>query len=319
MANQCKCELNEEVIAIEKKEHYFIVKTKDKEYHAKMVINCAGLHADDINEMVTGTRDFEIIPRKGEYFVLNKNCNRFVKHVIYPTPSTKGKGVLVVPTVHGNVLLGPNACDQEDKQDHSTTQEGLDFIRHNINKIVKNVPYGEIIHSFSGLRPTCNRHDFIIEESRVKGFINVAGIESPGLASAPAIAERVLDKFIIPTLHPGKRMFFAHRSVNVRLDQCSDSEKQAHIQRDARFGRIVCRCEQVSEAEIVNCIHRKCGARSVMAVKKRVRPGMGKCQGGFCEPLVVKILARELNISPLEVDYNKKGSPILVSQSKAVK
>lgn len=319
MANQCKCELNKEVIAIEKQEKCFKITTKDKEYYAKMVINCAGLHADDINEMVTGTRDFEIIPRKGEYFVLNKNCQNFVKHIIYPAPGVNGKGVLVVPTVHGNILLGPNANYQEDKDDRSTTQEGLEFVRQNINKIVKDVPYQEIIHSFSGLRPTSDRKDFIIEESKVKGFINVAGIDSPGLASAPAIAEKVLHDFVIPTLHPGKRMFFAHRSVNVHLDRCNDSEKQAHIERDARFGRIVCRCEQVSEAEIVNCIHRKCGARSVMAVKKRVRPGMGKCQGGFCEPTIVKILARELNISVLDVDYNAKGSPLLVSQSKAVK
>lgn len=319
LANQCKMELNQEVRSIEKTENGFLVKTQDREYEAKMVINCAGVYADKINTMVTGEKDFTITPRKGEYFVLSKNCSNYVKHVIYPTPSKAGKGVLVVPTVHGNILLGPNAQEISDKDDLSTSQEGLDFVRSNISKIVKNVPYSEIIHSFSGLRPACDRHDFIIEESKVKGFINVAGIESPGLASAPAIAEKVVEDFVQKRFHFQKRMFFAHRVKNVVIEECSNAEKNKYIAHNPKYGKIVCRCEQVSEGEIIDCIRRKCGARSVMAVKKRVRPGMGKCQGGFCEPLVVKILAKELGISPLEVDYNSKGSSILCAESKGVK
>lgn len=319
MANQCKCELNQEVMDIQKTDQGFIVKTQDREYEARMVINCAGVHADKINEMVTHQKDFTITPRKGEYFVLSKRERDFVKHVIYPTPSSSGKGVLVVPTVHGNILLGPNANEQSDKEDVSTSSEGLQFVRDNIEKIVKNVPYQEIIHSFSGLRPTCNRHDFIIEESKVPNFINVAGIESPGLASAPAIAEKVVEDFVLKKFGFQKRMFFAHRVKNVVIDECSNEEKAKYIAHNSKYGKIVCRCEQVSEGEIVDCIRRKCGARSVMAVKKRVRPGMGRCQGGFCEPLVVKILARELGISPLEVDYNGKGTHLLVEASKGGK
>ena len=317
MANQCKCELNQEVIDIRKEEDVFIVKTKDHEYQGKMVINCAGLYADKINEMVTHQKDFTMTPRKGEYFVLSRNASDFVNHVIYPTPSSKfGKGVLVVPTVHGNMLLGPNAMWQEDKEDVSTSTEGLQFVRDNISKVVKNVPFHEIIHSFSGLRPTCDRHDFIIEESSVKNFINVAGIESPGLASAPAIAEKVLEEFVLKRFDLQKRMFFAHRVKNIVMSECDSVQKERYIKQNPNYGKMVCRCEQVSEQEIVDCIRRKCGARSVVAVKKRVRPGMGKCQGGFCEPLIVKILARELKIDPSEVDYNGKGSPVLVCPSK---
>lgn len=317
MANQCKCELNQEVIDIRKEDDVFIVKTKDHEYRGKMVINCAGLYADKINEMVTHQKDFTMTPRKGEYFVLSRNASDFVNHVIYPTPSSKfGKGVLVVPTVHGNMLLGPNAMWQEDKEDVSTSTEGLQFVRDNISKVVKNVPFHEIIHSFSGLRPTCDRHDFIIEESSVKNFINVAGIESPGLASAPAIAEKVLEEFVLKRFDLQKRMFFAHRVKNIVMSECDSVQKERYIKQNPNYGKMVCRCEQVSEQEIVDCIRRKCGARSVVGVKKRVRPGMGKCQGGFCEPLIVKILARELKIDPSEVDYNGKGSPVLVCPSK---
>lgn len=317
MANQCKCELNQEVIDIKVEDDGFVVITHDHEYRAKMVINCAGLYADKINEMVTHNKDFTIIPRKGEYFVLSKNVSNFVNHVIYPTPSSKyGKGILVVPTVHGNVLLGPNAQWQEDKDDTSTSSEGLQFVRDNIPKIMKNVPFNEIIHSFSGVRPTCDRHDFIIEESSVKNFINVAGIESPGLASAPAIAEKVLEDFVLKRFNLNKRMFFAHRVKNVVISECNDEQKARYIKQNASYGKMICRCEQVSEGEIIDCIRRKCGARSVVAVKKRVRPGMGKCQGGFCEPLIIKILARELKLDPTQVDYNGKDSPVLVLPSK---
>lgn len=317
MANQCQCELNQEVIDIRKEDDEFIVITQDREYRAKMVINCAGLHADKINEMVTHKKDFTITPRKGEYYVLSKNASDFVNHVIYPTPSSKyGKGVLVVPTVHGNMLLGPNAQWQEDKEDVSTSVDGLQYVKENISKVVKNVPFNEVIHSFSGLRPTCNRHDFIIEESSVKNFINVAGIESPGLASAPAIAEKVLEDFVLKRFDLTKRMFFAHRIKNIVMSECTDEQKARYMKQNSNYGKMICRCEQVSEQEIVDCIRRKCGARSVVAVKKRVRPGMGKCQGGFCEPLIIKILARELKIDPTEVDYNSKGSPVLILPSK---
>lgn len=317
MDNGAHCVFNQEIIAIKKIDDGFeLVSKAGKNYQAYMVINCAGLYADDIHEMACGTRDFEITPRKGEYFVLNNNVSGYVKHVIYPTPSKVGKGVLIVPTIHGNMLLGPTAYDINSKEDVSTTQDGLSFVRGNIEKIVKNVPYQEIIHSFSGNRPSCDRNDFIIEESHVKGFIDVAGIDSPGLASAPAIAEKVVQELILPSFNFENRMVFKHRRKNVEMEKCTLEERQKYIEMNPRYGEIICRCERVSAQEIINCIKRNCGARSVVGVKKRVRPGMGKCQGGFCEPLVVKLLAETLNISPLEVDYKDEGSKVLLFKSK---
>ena len=317
MDNGAQCVLNEEIIAIKKVEdHFELTSKKGRKFVSRIVINCAGLYSDDINEMVTGKRDFEVTPKKGEYFVLNNTVSDYVNHVIYPTPSSVGKGVLVVPTIHGNILLGPTAYDHEDKSDSSTTQSGLDFVRANIGKVVKNVPFNEIIHSFSGNRPTSNRHDFIIEESCVKGFINVAGIESPGLASAPAIAEKVVNELIQPVYNFPTRSFFKHRQKNIELAKCTLEEKMKYIEVNPRYGEIICRCEKISAQEIINCIKRNCGANSVVGVKKRVRPGMGKCQGGFCEPQVVKILAETLKISPLDVDYNHQGSKVLLCRNK---
>lgn len=316
IANGVKCILNEEVIAIDKENDVFTVTTSKNSYQSKMVINCAGLYADEINEMATGQRDFTISPKKGEYFVLDKTCHDFVKHVIYPTPSDAGKGVLVVPTVHGNIMLGPNAMIHDQKDDVSTSLQGLDYVKENVTKIVKNVPYEAIIHRFSGNRPVCDRHDFIIEESKVANFINVAGMESPGLASAPAIAEKVMQDFILKRFDLSKRLVVRHRQKNVVIRECSESEKQKYIDYNPRYGEIVCRCEQVSAQEIIDCIKRNCGARSVVGVKKRVRPGMGKCQGGFCEPMVIKLLSDVLKIPMEEVDYNQANSPVLVKKSE---
>lgn len=316
MANQVKCICNQEVRSIIKENDIFTVKTQDAEYQAKMVINCAGLYADDINEMVTGKRNFEIRPRKGEYFVLSKDAGSFVQRVIYPAPSKVGKGILVVPTVHGNILLGPNAFEHSNKQDTSTTQSGMDFVRENLGKIVKDIPYPEIIHSFAGNRPACDRHDFIIEESEVENFINIAGIESPGLASAPAIAVHVVENFVLKKFDLEKRMFIRHRSSNVIMSECSEEEKQKYIALNPRYGEIICRCEQISAGEIIDCIKRNCGARSVVGVKKRVRPGMGKCQGGFCEPMIIELLAETLGIDKTEVPYNHSNSFELIERNK---
>lgn len=316
MANQVKCECCQEVLRIEKNEGIFTVTTQDKEFKARMVINCAGLYADDINEMATGKRSFEINPRKGEYFVLSKDAGKFVKHVIYPAPSKASKGILVVPTVHGNILLGPNAFEHSDKTDTSTTQQGMEFVRENLNKIVKDIPYPEIIHSFAGNRPACDRRDFIIEESEVENFINVAGIESPGLASAPAIASYVVEKFVLKKFDFQKRMFIRHRSSNVVMSECTTEEKQRYIELNPKYGEIVCRCEQISAQEIIDCIKRKCGARSVVGVKKRVRPGMGKCQGGFCEPMIIELLSETLGIDKKDVPYNHIHSHELLKKSK---
>ena len=315
MSNGTRLMLNEEVIAIHQCEGGYEVETPSTKIKTRFVINCAGLYADKISAMLHGQARFKIVAKKGEYFVLSKRCCDFVKHVIYPVPTSKGKGVLAVPTVHGNILLGPNAAVHEDCEDTSTTPQGLAEVLAKAKLMLNDIPTSEVIHSFSGNRPTCEANDFIIEESS-PCFIDVAGIDSPGLASAPAIAEKVLNDFVLKTFDLQQRSILKHRQKNVVLSECSEEEKQRYIAHNPRYAEIICRCEQVSAQEIVDCIKRSCGARSVVGVKKRVRPGMGDCQGSFCEPLVVKLLAETLKIPMEEVDYNQKGSPILSKMTK---
>ena len=288
--------LNEEVIGIHKLNDKYIVKTKTKAYETKVIVNSAGLYSDKIAKLV-GLDYFDIKPRKGEYFVLDHFEKPFVSHVIFPVPSEKGKGILVTPTTHNNYLLGPSSEFVDEKTDLSTDKITLDNVKKNATKLVKNIPFGYIIRQFSGLRATGSTHDFIIDEH--DGFINLGGIESPGLASAPAIAKEAV------------------RLINsVLVLENNIEERNELIKNDPKFGHIVCRCEGVSEGEVVDCIRRNAGARTIKGVKKRCRPGFGKCQGGFCEPLIVEILARELNLDPLKVRYDSNESYILQSETK---
>ena len=306
--------LNHACTGIDRTENGYIVHTAERDLETRLVINCAGIFADEIYAMV-GTPDFEITPRKGEYYVLD-NTVHFVKHIIFPVPSDKGKGVLAVPTVYGNTLLGPNS-DFSDP-DISNTPEGLAYVHNNIEKTMKNVPFNMSIRAFAGLRPTSTRHDFIIEEAKdAPGFVNIAGIESPGLASAPAIVDYAIEKILKQKLtFETNENAVMTRKRPVVMNELSPEEKAEMIRRNPAYANIICRCEQISEAEIVDCIHRSCGARTVKGVKKRVRPGMGRCQGGFCEPRVAAILARELGISMLDVVLDGPGSRILVKENR---
>jgi glycerol-3-phosphate dehydrogenase len=236
-----------------------------------------------------------------------------VKHTVFPVPSSKGKGVLAVPTVYGNTLIGPNSTYVENTVDTGSTFQGLDYVREHILRVMRTAPLNKSIRNFAGLRPSSSSSDFIIEEPEdAKHFINVASIESPGLASAPAISEYVIEHFVSHMLdlkeNPDARMT---RKRPLVMAELTPEERAEKIRENPMYGRIICRCEQISEGEIVDCIHVVCGATTVKGVKKRVRPGMGRCQGGFCEPRVVEILARELHISPLEVVLDQKDSKIL--------
>ncbi len=315
--NGVELQLKEKVEAIEKKENSFIVTTKEASYETKIIINAAGTYSDKVYEMVSDEVDFKITPRKGEYFVLDKLQKPLVSRVIYPVPSSAGKGVLVVPFTHGNVLLGPNSEVVESDEFNNNTKAALDYVKREIGKTVKNIPLQNIIRTFAGLRPTSTRHDFIIEEARdVENFINVAGIESPGLASAPAISEYVINELLSSKINMENKNKYKKRRPVINLKQMTEQERNEMVKKDPTFGRIVCRCEQVTEGEILDIIRRPVGAKTVKGVKKRVRPGMGRCQGGFCEPLVVEILARELNISPLEVRYDSDNSVMLMAETK---
>lgn len=308
--------LNEEVTEIRRLTDRYIVKTKNKEFECKMIVNSAGVYSDEICQM-NGIDFFKINPRKGEYFVLDHFNKEFIKHVIFPCPSEKGKGILITPTTHGNYLVGPSSEYVDSKNDVSTDKITLDIVKNNASKLVKNIPFNYIIRQFSGLRATSSTHDFIIENR--DDMIILGGIESPGLASAPSIAKEAV------TLVNDRLNLLVNEDFNpfrkkvVRLREMSIEERNEIIRENKQYGHIVCRCEGVSEGEVVDCIRRNAGARTVKGVKKRCRPGFGKCQGGFCEPLIVEILARELNIDPLQVKYDSKQSYIVQSKTKEAK
>ncbi|MDR5659961.1 NAD(P)/FAD-dependent oxidoreductase [Serpentinicella sp. ANB-PHB4] len=310
--------LDTEVIDIKKEESNYRVITKYKQFKTKYIINCAGLHADEINNMVNSD-SLKIQPNRGQYFLFDKGIENMVNTVVFQCPSEKGKGVVVLPTIHGNLLLGPTSEKAYDKESFRTTVEGLDVLKKEGARVIANLPFDKLITSFSGLRAKSYTGDFIIEESRESnGFINVAGIDSPGLSAAPAIAEHVVE--ILHKIHEGlekKEDFNPLRKKEMRFMELSYDEKNEIINNNPQYGRVICRCENITEGEIVDAIHRKVGARTVDGVKKRVRCGMGRCQGGFCGHKVMEIIARELKVDITEVEKDKKGSYILTSSKDA--
>lgn len=317
MHNGVELFLDTTVESIEKKAAGFVINTDNGSFETKMVISCAGTHAKEIASMVSSAVPYDITPRKGEYYVLDQNTD-FVHSIVFPVPGIKGKGILAVPTVYGNVLIGPNSayCSDIDDVDHSDM--GLAEVKKGIGKTMKDVPFHKVIRNFAGLRPSSTMHDFVIMEyPDAKHFIDVACIESPGLASAPAIAAYVMEHFVVPAFCCRKKAAFTlKRKRPLVMSELSFEERNAVIQNNPLYGKIICRCETISEGEIVDCIHSICGARSIKGVKKRVRPGMGRCQGGFCEPLVAKILARELGIPLDEVTLDGKTSEILKGENR---
>lgn len=321
MENGTELFLNHEVTAIagiqNTENPYFTIQAGQESFRANIIINAAGVFADDIYDLVSGKHKFRITPRRGEYYVLDKLKTPLVNRVIYPVPSKNGKGVLVVPTTHGNTLLGPNSIFIEDKEGIQNTGEALDYVRKEIGKTVKNVPMDKVIRTFAGLRPTGDTGDFIIEEAKeVPRFINAACIESPGLASAPAISEYIIDNILKEKIHPNKKRHYVKRVPQLELSKMTNAERDRLVKENPALGRVVCRCEQITEGEIIDAIRRPLGAKTVKGVKKRVRPGMGRCQGGFCEPLVIEILARELGVSPLDIRLDGEESTLLIDTTK---
>lgn len=321
MENGVDLEVESEVIDITKEDEHFNIKIANKkDIKAKYVINAAGVYADKINNMIGGDEYF-IIPRKGEYKILDKSEGKIANHVLFQCPSEKGKGVLVTQTVHGNLLVGPNATPLEDKEDISTSREGIKEITENSRKTIENIDFRKTITSFAGLRATPNTGDFMIFASdKCKNFINVGGIESPGLASAPAVAKYVVEILEKEGLELNQKINFkAKRKKNKPFMKMTVKEKEEIIKKDPRYKKIVCRCESVTEGEIVEAINSLCGARTVDGVKRRVRPGMGRCQGGFCGPKVIEIIARELNIDVEDVLKDHKNSKTVVGKSKELR
>lgn len=283
---------------------------------AKYVVNAAGVYADVINNMISPDK-MHITARKGDYELLDKTCGYMASHTLFQMPTKMGKGVLVTPTCHGNILVGPTATDVTDKDDVATTPEELASAFDRALLTMPSLNRRNIITQFSGLRAHMNTDDFVIGESAaVKGLYNVAGIESPGLSSAPAIAVHVAEE-IAQKLSLGKNAnFVAERKGIPHFATLSDEERKKLVAENPLYGRIVCRCETVTEGEIVEAIRRKPGAVDMDGVKRRTRQGMGRCQAGFCTPRVMEILSRELGVPMTEVTKRGGNSQFVIGRTK---
>ena len=315
--NGAEFKLNTEVQDIKKdSDGNFRIFTNNGEYKARYVVNAAGVYADVIHNMVS-SKKMHITQRRGDYCLLDKQAGAHVNHVIFPQPTELGKGVLVAPTVHGNLIVGPTAIETEDKEGTATTAQGISELTQKAGNHVKNIPMNKVITSFAGLRAHEDNNDFIIEEvSDVPGFIDCAGIESPGLTSCPAIGEMVCD--ILKNLMDLKKKenIITKRKGVRRTEGLSTEEMNALIKENPAYGNVICRCESITEGEIIDAIHRPLGARTLDGIKRRTRAGMGRCQAGFCMPRTMEILARELGLSYEDITKSGGDSNIVAARTK---
>ena len=288
------------------------VQTSDAQFDARCVVNASGVHAADFHNQVSGTK-LHITPRRGEYCLLDKSAGSHVHCTVFPQPTKMGKGILVTPTVHGNLLIGPTAEDIRDYENTATTRTGLEKVISGATSSVSNVPLRQIITSFSGLRAHEDGGDFIIGEPEdAPNFIDCAGIESPGLSAAPAIGKHVADLIRDKFNADAKSNWIATRKDIVATAGLSPEAHNELIRSNPAYGTIICRCESITEGEILDAIHRPLGARSLDGVKRRTRAGMGRCQAGFCTHRVMAILQRELGIPMEEITKSGGKSNIVV-------
>lgn len=316
-ANKAEILLESEVADIFCENDLFRITTSRGVIYSKFIVNAAGIYSDRIAGMI-GDSSFEIKPRKGEYLLLDKSQGTQARTVVFQTPSAAGKGILVTPTVDGNLLIGPTSMDTGDREDVSTTASEMQKVISGALRSVPGINLKQVITSFAGLRAAPSVPDFIVSPSPANNkFINAAGIESPGLTAAPAIAEYVAELLREAGLDlvPRKDFNPVRKSI-VRFSDASDGEKAELIRRNRQYGRVICRCELVTEAEIVEAIRRPAGARTVDAVKRRTRAGMGRCQGGFCTPRIVEILSRELGVPAESIRKKGVGSELLSGRTK---
>lgn len=313
MDNGAELRCNFEITAIEKTRNGYRLISANDAVEARFVVNCAGQYSDRVANLV-GDRSFTVHPRRGEYILLDKTCGKLVSHTVFRTPSKMGKGILVSPTVDGNLLLGPTSVDMEEKDNKNTTQEGFAEILSKARENLRALPGGQAITSFCGLRAVGSTGDFIIT-SPERGFVNAAGIESPGLSASPAIAEYIvemlarqgLDLVENPNFDPIRPSMHAFREASIE-------EKNAIIRKDPAYGKIVCRCETITEGEILAAIRQNPKARDLDSIKRRTRAQMGRCQGGFCGPYVMELLAQELQIPMEAVTKSGSGSHMLTGK-----
>ncbi|WP_413537793.1 NAD(P)/FAD-dependent oxidoreductase [Enterococcus malodoratus] len=318
--NDVEIALNNRVNKIQKTENGYLVTTNQTTHQTKYIFNAAGVHSDDIHNLIAEP-NFEITPKRGEYYLLDKSEGDVVNHVIFQCPSSVGKGVLISPTVHGNLVVGPNSeavlRDELDSgKDTGNTALGLKAVADLAKKSLPELNLRQSIRNFSGVRANNSTGDFVLQEA-APGFIDLAGIKSPGLTSAPAIALygiEMLEKSV------NRKFSLKNSYVDSRdkivFDELSIDEKNEVISSDKNYGRIICRCETITEGEIRAAAHSPVPPVSVDGIKRRCNAGMGRCQGGFCGPRVVEILAEELHKSPLDILQDRAGSNILVGTTK---
>ena len=306
--------LGHEVQALSWNGDHWDIQTNQGTVEARYVINAAGVHADQIQAM-TGTSEFTITPVRGEYYLMDKALGDLVSAVIFQCPGPEGKGVLVAPTVHGNLIVGPNAEAVNSRDDTGTTREGQEFVRNMAAKSVPDINYREAIRNFAGVRANSDIRDFIIGMSETApNFLNLAGICSPGLSSAPAIARMAVQLLEGVGLRLMLNEGASDSRQVIRIRDLPPDEKQQRIQENPLYGRVLCRCESITEGEICDAIHTSPQPRTVDGIKKRCGTGMGRCQGGFCLPRILDVLCRELGCAPEDVLLNRDGSQILTGE-----
>lgn len=313
--NGVEIQLNTEVTGIDKENDTYKIQTNQGEIEAKYICNAAGVFADKVNEMCN-EKTFEITPNKGEYYLMDKSQGTLVNHVIFQCPNENGKGVLVSPTVHGNLIVGPDSQPSAG-DDVSTTKQGLDFVRTKALKSVPGINFRESIRNFAGVRARTAEHDFhIYEDPKNKRFINIGGMESPGLSSACAVALDIVKMLAASGLALKQKDHVTDERKIDRFKHLSHEERAKLVKQNPAYGKIICRCETITEGEIVNALHRPIPATSIDAVKRRCNAGMGRCQGGFCGPRVQEIIARELKIPLAKVPQDRVGTDIITGETK---
>lgn len=314
--NGVEFKFDTEVTGLHPIEGGWAIETNQGSFETKYVVNAAGVYADRLHNMVSAKK-IHITPRRGDYCLLDKTAGDLVSKTIFALPGKFGKGILVAPTVHGNLILGPTAIDIEDKEGTNTTREGLDQVITKCGMNVKNIPMRSVITSFAGLRAHEDGHEFLIGELEdAKGFIDCAGIESPGLTSSPAIGEMVAEILREKLNLEKNENFVATRKGVLDPDSLSKEERIELIRKNPAYGNIICRCEMITEGEILDAIHRPLGAKSLDGVKRRTRAGMGRCQAGFCSPRTMEILARERHVSMFDITKSGGESKIVVGTNK---
>lgn len=314
VTNGADLKLRTEVTAIDDADGHYVLHTTTGDYQSRYVINCAGVRAEEITRML-GNTSFKTIPSRGQYYLLDKSSGDVVNHVIFQCPTASGKGILVSPTVHGNLIVGPSAEPVEDVMDKATSLEGLDTVAASAHKSVPELDLRQSIRNFAGIRANTDQSDFVITQGAPR-LLHVAGIKSPGLSAAPAIGEYVCQLLIQMGIQLTAREDFVATRQQIRFKAMGAAEKAALIAQNPLYGRVICRCETITEGEIVAAIHSPIPPCSIDGIKRRAGAGMGRCQGGFCGPRVLEILARELKVRQQDIMQDQDGTYLIVGQTK---